>query len=231
MAGRIAYLGNIITQGLVLDLDAGIKGSYPGTGTTWTDISNNGNNGTLTNGPTFTGSDYGAIVFDGINDQVYTTTGNAFNIAGPGNISAVVKVNSTGSKVTTSILNIVKSSNGIQVVFRDNGNTFGITKYGGAYLLQITNRANFPQQGETTYISVNFSGSNISYYKNGNLIQTTSAAVNQSGLAPYIISGYDIGDYSEAFTGNVYTTQIYNRALSQAEITQNFNALRGRYGI
>ena len=60
MAGRIAYYGNIATQGLVLNLDAGIQGSYPKTGSTWFDISNNGNNGTLTNGPLYTGSDYGA---------------------------------------------------------------------------------------------------------------------------------------------------------------------------
>jgi hypothetical protein len=68
MAGRIAYYGNIATQGLVLDLDAAIQGSYPKTGSIWFDISNNGNNGTLTNGPLYTGSDYGAMVFDGVDD-------------------------------------------------------------------------------------------------------------------------------------------------------------------
>ena len=65
MAGRIAYLGNIATQGLVLDLDAAIQGSYPKTGSLWTDISGNNNNGTLPTSSFYTGSDYGAIVFDG----------------------------------------------------------------------------------------------------------------------------------------------------------------------
>jgi hypothetical protein len=70
MAGRIAYLGNIVTQGLVLDLDAAIKGSYPGTGSIWTDVSNNNNNGTLPSSSFYTGSNYGAIVFDGTYNPV-----------------------------------------------------------------------------------------------------------------------------------------------------------------
>ena len=86
MAGRIAYLGNISPQGLVLDLDAAIMGSYPKTGSTWFDISNNGNNGTLTNGPVYTGSNYGAIVFDGVDD--YVTGSNSSNFAfGTGNFT------------------------------------------------------------------------------------------------------------------------------------------------
>jgi hypothetical protein len=222
---------NIIEDGLVLYLDAGNRKSYPGSGTTWFDKSGRGNNGTLTNGPTFNTGSLGSVVFDGVNDQVYTTTGNVFNIAGPGNISAVIKVNSTGSKSVTSIFNILRLTNGIQIVFRDNGNTFGISRFGGRYLLQITNQSNFPQQGETTHISVNFSGSNISYYKNGNLIQSTSVAGNQSGLAPFIISGYNIGIYNEAFTGNVYTTQVYNRTLSPQEVLQNYNATKGRFNL
>src|SRR6056300_382098 len=70
MAGRIAYYGNIVTDGLVLNLDAARKDSYNRTGTTWNDISGNGNNGTLTNGPTFDSEDYGSIVFDGVDDYV-----------------------------------------------------------------------------------------------------------------------------------------------------------------
>lgn len=81
MAGRIAYYGNIVTQGLVLDLDAAIQGSYPKTGSTWFDISNNGNNGTLTNGPTYSPDNFGSIVFDGVNDYVNLLTPPSFNNA------------------------------------------------------------------------------------------------------------------------------------------------------
>ena len=58
----------IVTSGLVLALDAADRNSYPGSGTTWTDLSGNANNGTLTNGPTFNSANGGSIVFDGTND-------------------------------------------------------------------------------------------------------------------------------------------------------------------
>lgn len=84
MAGRISYYGGIVTNGLVLALDAAKKDSYPGSGTVWRDISGNGNNGTLTNGPTFNSGNGGSIVFDGVDDYVeyglITQMSNLINI-------------------------------------------------------------------------------------------------------------------------------------------------------
>ena len=70
MSGRIAYYGGIVTNGLVLDLDAGKRDSYPGSGTVWNDVSGFINNGTLVNGPTFNSANGGSILFDGINDNI-----------------------------------------------------------------------------------------------------------------------------------------------------------------
>ena len=67
-------LNGLVTDGLVLALDAGRTLSYSGSGTTWTDLSGNSNNGTLTNGPTFSSDNFGAIVFDGTNDYAVTST-------------------------------------------------------------------------------------------------------------------------------------------------------------
>jgi hypothetical protein len=64
---------SVVTTGLQLYLDAGNASSYPGTGTAWTDLSVNGRNGTLTNGPTYSGTNGGSIVFDGTNDYVQCT--------------------------------------------------------------------------------------------------------------------------------------------------------------
>ena len=64
------YNPSIVTDGLVLCLDAANTKSYPGSGTTWTDISGKGYDGTLTNGPTFSSDNLGCIVFDGSNDRV-----------------------------------------------------------------------------------------------------------------------------------------------------------------
>ena len=66
----ISNFPSIITSGLVLHLDAGNAASYPGTGTTWTDLSGNSRNGTLTDGPTYSSANGGSIVFDGTNDFV-----------------------------------------------------------------------------------------------------------------------------------------------------------------
>lgn len=229
MATQYSF-GKIVTDGLVLCLDAADRNSYVSGSTTWFDVASS-NNGTLVNGPTFNTGSGGSIVFDGVDDQVYTTSGDVFNIQGPGNITAVLKVNNTGSKASTSILNILKPNNGIQIGYRDYGVSFGIFKYGGGFMLPITDSTNIPQQNEITFISVNFSGSNIEYYKNGTLRQSTSVAVNQTGLAPYVISGYTIAQYAETFTGNIYATQIYNRTLSAQEVLQNYNAQKSRFGL
>ena len=64
------YSPKISTDGLVLCLDAANTKSYSGSGTVWSDLSRGGNNGTLTNGPTFNSGNGGSIVFDGVNDYV-----------------------------------------------------------------------------------------------------------------------------------------------------------------
>ena len=69
----------VVEDGLVLALDAGNTKSYPGSGTTWTDLSGNGNNGTLTNGPTYSSSNGGSIVFDGVND--FVDISNSFQVS------------------------------------------------------------------------------------------------------------------------------------------------------
>jgi len=69
-----SYSPKIATDGLVLCLDAANNRSYPGSGTAWTDLSRGGNNGALTNGPTFNSANGGSIVFDGTNDYVQVTS-------------------------------------------------------------------------------------------------------------------------------------------------------------
>ncbi len=79
------YNSQVVKDGLVVCLDAGNPKSYPGTGNTWYDLTINGNNGTLTNGPTFSSINGGGIVFDGIND--YVSVGNLGSFYAQGTIS------------------------------------------------------------------------------------------------------------------------------------------------
>jgi len=242
MAGRIAYLGNIVTQGLVLNLDAAIKGSYPGTGTTWTDVSNNGNNGTLTNGPAFSSADYGSIVFDGTNDYVSVPYSN-INATLPGLTSLTVS--------TWVYFNTIHPTDGTSLISWPINNSSAISPYTviglgvgldlniNASLGDGTTRAYLISNQKTNtgiWLNAGFvwNGSTLNTTLNGVISPTSASAVYTLGTSGGQANLF-LGTYN---TNNVYwlngrmgSTQIYNRALSQAEITQNFNALRGRYGI
>ena len=225
MAGRIAYLAKISPQGLVLDLDAGIKGSYPKTGSTWFDISNNGNNGTLTNGPLYTGSNYGAIVFDGVDDWV--NTGDILNTTGSFSITSWIKI--VGDRIYP-IVSKWDSSGGVNnkrfFLFRVNTTTLQFFDSNSTLTVGGTVTSN--TWTETTVV---INGSNSQLYING----VPSGATFSPTLSIKTGVNLGIGCYSYSldnfFSGSIANTKIYNRALTQTEITQNFNALRGRYGI
>jgi hypothetical protein len=222
MAGRIAYLGNIVTQGLVLDLDAAIQGSYPKTGSLWTDISGNNNNGTLVNGPAYTGSDYGAIVFDGVDDYIvtnYTANPTYFTlelIVKPGNISTgtskvfLGKYNGSGDDYWIGL----QSSNS-NLIFSVNGSVLS---------------SNIIPNTSTYYIITAVVGVTLrKIYVNGILQNSTSTTSTSPGGRLAIANFGDFGFFATQMTSP--SLKIYNRELTDSEITQNFNALRGRYGI
>jgi hypothetical protein len=228
--------GNIVTNGLVLNLDAANPRSYPQpyNGTTWTDLSGNGNNGTLVSGSFYTGSNGGSIVFDGVND--YTMIGDASNLITSTQtsitVSAWVKSNviNTYKKIITSTISGTSTITGIYLSIGpsfDNSNTyFGVrTSNGTRSAIYLTNisTVNF------SHLVGVYNGSNIILYLNGNQVatQTQTGIINNNGIMR--ISGYDSG--TEIWNGNIAQTSIYNRALNPSEVLQNFNATRARFGI
>jgi len=220
MAGRIAYYGNIVTDGLVLNLDAARKDSYNRTGTTWNDISGNGNNGTLTNGPTFDSEDYGSIVFDGVDD--YVDIGS--------NISNY-EIFTTSFWINYNFFDSTWRS-----PLGDNSHfySYHVLYLGGfIYLGVSSNYSGDPYEGvphgtintETWYnfVITKNSSNLVSFYKNSILLGSNSKT-----------GGVNINKIGEGYVPDnalISSVQIHNRALTQTEITQNFNALRGRYGI
>ena len=226
-----------VTNGLVLYLDAANKRSYPGSGTTWFDRSGS-NNGTLTNGPSFNSSNFGSIVFDGSNDYVtipfslsFPTGSSARTLCaffkptslGVGGVIFGIGGNSTNGGRSSLW---VGSDGNIGVECRNSGVFLSsLSDWGGLntwnYLCAV-----YPS-GSTTV------GSFI-LYVNGSLKSssafngaTTFNTTNQSA----IIATVPAAPGSNMFTGNIAQVSIYNRALTAAEIQQNFNALRGRFGI
>ncbi len=196
-------------------------------GTTWTDLSGNGNNGTLTNGPTYSSANGGSIVFDGTNDYVSCGNPSSLQIT-QGTISAWVKTSSPGS-IYRSI--IAKQLNyglfvkdGILITY-DWGSgldrTTGINISDGNWknvVMSFTTNTGTPSNNAIIYL-------------NGNSILTTTVKLSNNDIEFQIGQGGTSGPPNQYINGNIAQVSIYNRALSAAEIQQNFNALRGRFGI
>lgn len=239
MAGRIAYYGGIVTNGLVLDLDAAKKDSYPGTGTSWRDISGNSNNATLTNGPTFNSNNGGAIVFDGVDDYVDTPYTTAIGTGGF-TYSTWIKytVSQVGAIVVKRIGDPTYEQLSLAVAGDANGNTSGtkliFNDVQNLSLLRIGITTNsYNDDNWHNAVVTRTSTSTILYVDGVSLVTQTSSAINLSTTSKVFIgrSGNNQTVGGIPFNGSIALTQLYNRALTQAEITQNYNALKGRYGL
>ncbi len=215
----------IVTDGLILCLDAGNVKSYPGSGTTWTDITGNGNNGTLTNGPTFSG---GGIVLDGTNDYVNLSIANPYAET----IMVIAKSNTTN----WNEYGWISSTRGVNGhIIHPNTNSKDVDYY------------IFNQSGTFTYLytytisnitiphmycfSTNGSNSHKIHF-DGNLIVENTTSITRSLTPPSVTYVLGKDDMLQRYgNGVIYSVYRYNRQLSDAEIRQNFNAIRGRYSI
>jgi hypothetical protein len=230
MATNYNYFGGIVTNGLVLDLDAAKVASYPGTGTSWNDISGNNNNGTLINGPTFSGiGKQASIVFDGVDD--YTDCGNnsVLNFTTNFTIGAWINANSVQASIDSGVLGKITSYDGYQGYML----WFTSSKNIALYIRGNSLASTFSLSSNTWYYVVGtYNGTTSSLYINGVLNSSTNLSISANATA----SNFWVGQYQfltggRNFTGKIAMSQAYNRALSADEVLQNFNALRGRYGI
>jgi hypothetical protein len=234
MAGRVAYTGGIVRNGLVLHLDAAKRDSYPKTGTVWTDLSGGGNTGTLTNGPTYNSSNGGSIVFDGTNQYVDCGTNSVLDInQKQQTISCWFKTTQTnfgtyGTYLVSKIGTVRKW-------------TYSLMMYtGGKIQFQRDDGTNNPMvttvlsynDGKWYNVTVTNDGT-IRIYINGVFVVSGNDTIvnstsNSNSL--WIGSNGNNGGYTGAyFNGNISNVQVYNRALSATEVLQNYNALKGRY--
>ena len=218
----ISYNPRIVTDGLVLALDAANTKSYPGSGTTWTDLSGRGNTGTLTNGPTYSSTNGGSIAFDGVDDVITFASNNIISGTQNFTIEAIVKSNDTASPDYIFGNYGLSNYNGLELYFYLNKFRFW---YGAETVSNSTISSN------TWYILVcTRSGNTTSIYINGVLdITGTNANSITTNLSYRIGNGPDYN--TEIYAGNISSVKVYNRALSAAEVSQNFNALRSRLSI
>jgi len=229
MAGRIAYYGGIVTNGLVLALDAAKKDSYPGSGTVWRDISGNGNNGTLTNGPTFNSDGGGSIALDGTNDYINF----------PSVTTSSLGLNTSNGATLCCWINLKLLSRWTGVfTFWVNNNVcdFGWDIYPGNIVRTWKNN-NYVGSGPSltsysdtwTYFVLVSNSTNLLFYANGNLIESRSVSGNLNTTSN---SKLTLGDHwDDPAQMKASLVQIYNRALPSTEVLQNYNATKGRYGL
>ena len=229
----ITYNPRIVSSGLTLCLDAGNPKSYPGSGTTWTDLSGGGNTGTLTNGPTYSSANFGSIVFDGTND--YVTIPRNSNLIPTGNWSYECWFNlttTTDPNYGQSFFgNLAGSSSTVDFDIRKGGNTmiFYCWNSGNGLITTINASYVFTAQKWEHFILTRETNTYNFYFNNQLVGSVTNANPVFDGSANMTI-GVESGSFSN-FNGKMSAVRVYNRALSAAEISQNFNATRGRYGI
>lgn len=219
----------IITDGLVLHLDAAQLRSYPGSGTTWTDLSGNGNNGTLTNGPTFNSGNGGSIVFDGVNDGVNLINNFTFtNVT----VECIIYLNATQSKkiFLANYVQIVAPT-GFAIGISDSNNN--IVKWftgniGTTNTIFSTTTLNNQQY---YHVCGSYDGSLKNLYINGVLETSFSINNNINNNSTLSSIGYLRQLNAQYFNGRIPITRVYNRSLSATEVLQNYNATKSRFGL
>ena len=227
----------IITDGLVLALDVANKKSYPGSGTTWTDLSGNANNGSLINGPTFDSLNNGSILFDNSNDYINVPITSDLILNDAGTIEAWVKIKNLGGSYDNTI--VMKGDNASwanlhYVLFEPTGyNVMMLSTSNGISATQL-NGVKTPELTTNTWYHVvaNWQGVDFNrIYLNGVLSQEKTAGIyqpkNTTASCFFQIGRSYANNYY--FDGNIAITKIYNRALSSQEILQNYNSTKSRF--
>jgi hypothetical protein len=225
MAANFEY-PNIVTSGSLLNVDAGFVGSYPTTASNWYDLSGNNSNGILTNGPIFDSANSGSIVFDGVDDFVPCT--GSFTV--------------TSATFVTWIKRNGDQTQYAGILFSRGTNTTGMNFYLSNQLGYHWNdvAATYNWASGLTIpnltwcmiaISVTSTAATAYLCQTSGITTATNTTSHASSVLNSINIARDSGGGGRFFKGNIAISQLYNRALSANEITQNFNALRGRFGV
>ena len=229
-----AYSPKIVTDGLVFAVDAANKKSYPGSGTTWTDLAGS-NDGTLTNGPTFDSDSGGSIVFDGTDDYIelgsidstnsLMLNGSDLTISawvyfdGSGDrYQRLIDKSSAGSATNGYSLWVDFQSDGVGYSVNGNNSRTNTMPSSNAWsnIVVVAN-----QTSATSYI--NLSSISNSYYAGSHTTPPNSTQNCRMGTWNH--------STGRELNGNMAMLQIHNRALSVNEITQNYNALKSRFEL
>jgi hypothetical protein len=224
----ISYNSSIVTTNLGLCLDAGNPRSYPGSGTTWKDVSGTGNNGTLVNGPTYNSANLGSFAFDGIDDYVSVSGSRTLTEA---TFSVWLKRNGTqtnfagilfsrGTSVTG--LDFYSTTNNLGYHWNDAASSYGfnsaLTTPDGAWCMGV--------------LTVTATTATFYLCQSSGITTATNTVAHASTTLDALAIGRDaVGPNNRYMNGSIAQASLYNTALTADQVTQNFNATRGRYGL
>lgn len=209
--------GNLITSGLILCLDAANNHSYNGTGLIWYDLTSNLSNASLTGSITYSSSNYGGFQFSG-----------ASGSWGTGSIN---RGNTFSYNIWFKRLELSREQHLIEFYntqfYVSSSNKLGVASWIAATALAGTTSI---VNGQVYNATLTRDGNGASLYLNGILESSTNLSGSNPNVNIYALGQfYNGGNYW--FNGFIYSTQIYNRVLSQSEVTQNYNAMKSRFNL
>jgi hypothetical protein len=212
---------DIVESGLVLALDAGNSKSYPGSGATWTDLSGNGNNGTLVNGVGYNSGNGGYLVFDGSNDYVQFSTVSVQTVCFWGRMDVDIPL--LAALVATSVSSGLNPGDTALRTYPTRGTFWNSPNEGDFHQgyvssLMINGVSNLPSDGADGLAIPGgrtlFQDFYVGAIGNAKNISTISQTA-----------------FGRVFKGRVYAVSLYNRQLTNAELLQNYISIKSRYGL
>lgn len=221
---------NLVTDGLVVALDAGNTKSYPGSGTVFYDKSGYGNNGSLVNGPTFSSSNMGGILLDGTNDTIDITSTSYTEMSNvlPWSFSFTFKIN------------VLPSATDIDFIRKGSSTTTGFFMFYRSPTLttstigQVFMRHNATLRNAGTVDVTGINTVVVTYAGSGNML----CYVNGVSLGNFgAMTGFSTGTNIQMGLGNIYLNGYvynflkYDKQLSDVEVLQNYNATKSRFNI
>ena len=214
----VGYNPKIVTDGLKVCFDAANSKSYPGSGTTWYDLSGNDNHGTLLNSPTFNSDNGGCFVFDGTDDRISFTSVATKTVCFWGRLdsgfvgnAALVATSENGD----GALRVQSPDEGGR--FTSPGDTNDFQKSGFASQMMMNGEANL-------------------VVSSGKLVVPHGRTMEQDYYVGALGPDRNLSTISHNFLnrrykGRVYAVLLYNSHLTFSELLQNYNALKGRFGL
>ena len=226
---------NVITRGLVLHLDASALESYPGSGTSWSDLSGN-NNGTLTNGPTFSSGNQGYINFDGTNDYVNIPYNAVLDTPSGATYEIWFKptVSTSGEFLSRGTSDGGATPDNPRFYIYNTGKIYFDWSRPSVDTYTETNTGAVTMGAWNQIVGIATPSAALRMFANGYETSYSLQVQTLPATIPNTSDPIQIGGVTwipRYFTGNIASVKLYNRVLASAEILQNYNIQKGRFGL